>query len=137
MVKINRSHQESPRISISEINEEQWWLARPTPLVEYEPAQKRTPTPHEVKLLHWAVGHRQCSSLIIDRLIDLYLIAGVGTILFVLLSLDTVEAYLTVIIPSTWARLAFKALIIFIVLYLLDRFLARWRERHVLCPVDG
>jgi hypothetical protein len=90
----------------------------------------------DLKTLKFSLGKRICSTSIVDRIVDLYLIAVVGVILFVILSLNSVDNWLSQLIPKAWARFVIKAIIIFIVLYLVDRWLVCWRKRNILCTID-
>lgn len=93
-------------------------------------------TPQEIQNLDFCLGKRLCSTSIFDRIIDLYLISVVGVILFIILSLVSVDLWLSEFIAKSWARFIIKIIIFFIVLYLVDRWLVCWRKRTNLCTID-
>nr|QBK90771.1 MAG: hypothetical protein LCPAC201_00720 [Pithovirus LCPAC201] len=90
----------------------------------------------DIQNLDFTLGKRLCSTGIFDRIIDLYLIAVVGVILFIILSLDSVDLWLSEFIAESWARFVIKIVIFFIILYLVDRWLVCWRKRINLCTID-
>ncbi len=90
----------------------------------------------DIQILDFSLGKRLCSTSIFDRIIDLYLISVVGVILFIILSLESVDLWLSEFITKSWARFVVKIVIFFIILYLVDRWLVCWRKRTNLCTID-
>lgn len=105
----------------------------PTHIDNFEPSYERPSTAQELTLLELSCGDRKCSGSVLDRLLNFYLLAIVAVVLFIILSLKVVDDALTEIIPSHVQRLIFKAFIVFIVVFLIDRWITSWRTRHVIC----
>ncbi len=107
---------------------------------DFRPEKYRSDSDHltaqEIQNLDFCLGKRLCSTSIFDRIIDLYLISVIGVILFIILSLDSVDLWLSEFIAKSWARFIIKIIIFFIVLYLVDRWLVCWRKRTNLCTID-
>ena len=89
----------------------------------------------QIRALYFSLGKRLCSNRTTDKIIDLYLISVIAVVLFIILSLDQVDYYLSHLISKYWARLAIKAAIFFIIIYLVDRWLVNWRKRTNLCTI--
>jgi hypothetical protein len=104
----------------------------PTKLCDYQPSHKKL-TKENIALLNLAFGERKCSDKFSDILINYYLLAIVAVILFIVLSLRSIDNFLTNLIPNRISRLLFKAIIFFLIIYLLDRWLACWRSKVILC----
>ncbi len=102
-------------------------------LDDYDPQYKRKATAREISLLKFTLGHRVCSDSFVDKLLNYYLLAIIGVILFIILSLDWVDRCMCQFTTNKYQRLIFKAAIIFIVLYLLDRWLEIWRKSTRIC----
>lgn len=79
-----------------------------------------------------------CSTSVIDKIINFLLICTTAAVLFLLLSLPSVDHWMSCSIPNFYYRLLIKALIIFVVMYILDRILEYWRIDRVVCnsPAD-
>ena len=107
----------------------------PTPLDEYRPNLNRKPSPDEVALLEFSCGFRNCTDNFLDRTINYYLVSIGGVVTFIILSLEPVDRGLAELIPNKIRRLIFKAVIFFVVIYLLDRWVESWRQRVTICNI--
>lgn len=107
----------------------------PSKLHDYQPTFNRKSTAEEVALLEASCGYRNCNDSPLDIFINFFLVAIVAVLLFVLLSLECTEKFLTMLVPSTHhtQRLILKATIFFIVIYLADRAIESWRKCNILC----
>jgi len=106
-----------------------------TKLTDFKPNGDKSITAKEQSLLEFTCGYRDCSDETADRLINYYLVSIGGVITFILLSIEPVDRFLTNLIPNYIARFIFKAVILFIVIYLLDRWIESWRKEITLCHV--
>ena len=84
-------------------------------------------------LLNLALGDQKCNNSTVDKSINYVLLAIVAAIIFLILNLPVVDQQLAILIPNSGARLLFKTLFFFLIIYLLDRGLYRWREDQVFC----
>jgi hypothetical protein len=76
---------------------------------------------------------KDCTNAFHHKVVHFFLLAGSSTVVFVILSLDFVqEAFMNYFFNKTSVLIA-KALVFFAVVYLLDRFIEKYRVRHVVC----
>lgn len=87
----------------------------------------------EEELMNFALGKRVCDDSVITRGASLLALAILGTLLFVLLSWSSFDNWLAYYIPNSGYRLAFKAIIFFLILYLLELLLANYRDSAIIC----
>lgn len=105
----------------------------PSSLNDFKPTTHRKSSSKELALLKFACGRRNCTDSVTDRAINYYIVPIGGVITFIILSLKPVDNCLAEIIPSYLQRLIFKIVIIFVVLYLLDRWIDSWRSNVTIC----
>jgi len=84
-------------------------------------------------MLEFALGKRNCSSGVVVTSTNSLAMAFFATLLFVLFTLPGVNAWFTSIIPNPSYRIIFQALVFFLIIFLLDRWLESWRTTHPIC----
>lgn len=83
--------------------------------------------------LQEALGQTTCTNSIIARSVELFAMAIVATLVFIFLQLPPVEAWLARYIPDFEYRLISKALLFFVIVYLLDRLIVFVRDEIDVC----
>jgi ABC-type protease/lipase transport system fused ATPase/permease subunit len=102
-----------------------------TKLSSYNIKYKKV-TKTDIKLLDFCLGERICNNSYGATFINYYLISVVVVILFLIFSLDLFDKSLAKYIPSKIGRFLFKITIIFLIVYLFDRFVEQWRRKNTL-----
>ncbi len=87
----------------------------------------------ETRLLDYTLGCRICTNNPVDRITDLYFVAGGAVLTFIILSIPAVDNFLYQELCNIWAVILIKAIIIFIVVFILDRIIVNWRKNNPLC----
>jgi hypothetical protein len=80
-----------------------------------------------------ALGTTTCTNSVIARSVEFFALALAATVVYVILQLPSVDAWFTRYIPDFEYRLATKALLFFVIVYLLDRLVIRIRNEIELC----
>lgn len=106
-----------------------------TKLDKFVPQCERKSTAKELALLKLSCGYRNCTDSFLDKLINYYLIAIVAVILFIILTIEPVNKIICELIPGKTQAFIFKAVIFFIVIYLVDRWVEHWREHVTFCHI--
>lgn len=83
--------------------------------------------------LQEALGQTTCTNSIIARSVELFAMAIAATLVFIFLQLPPVEAWLERYIPNFEYRLISKALLFFVIVYLLDRLIVFVRDEIDIC----
>ncbi len=89
-------------------------------------------TEEEKSILFFAVGDKTCQTSPTSQWIRYLVVALIGTILFVLLSLAWVDLWLAPYLPNPGHRLIAKAILFFIILFLVDASIHSWQNKN--CP---
>lgn len=84
-------------------------------------------------LLNLAIGEKDCSDSKTGKAINYIALALISAILFLVLNFPAVDNALAMLIPNCGARLLFKTLIFFLIIYLIDRAICEWRTDQVFC----
>ncbi len=90
-------------------------------------------TTPETKLLDYTLGCRMCTNDTVYRITDLYFVAGGAVLTFIILSIPAIDNFLYKELCNIWAVILIKAIIIFIVVFILDRIIVNWRKNNPLC----
>ena len=83
--------------------------------------------------LQEALGQTTCTNSIIARTVELFAMAIMVTLVFIFLQLPPVEAWFARYIPDFEYRLITKALLFFVIVYLLDRLTVYIRAEIDIC----
>ena len=80
----------------------------------------------------------QCSNNFWYKVIYYWMLPILTMIFFIILSLPSVDAFFAVEIPNFYYRLYVKALILFVIVYILDRLIENWSINNITCnsPAD-
>ena len=103
------------------------------PLNIYDPPGNKQLSKCERKLLKRSIGKRVCDNSTFSKGVNILTMAIVSTILFVVLSLSIVDDWLAIYIPDYTFRLIAKAVLFFIIIYVVDLQLVSWRLRCNIC----
>ena len=76
--------------------------------------------------------HPPCMSTV-SRVANLWAVALTGAVLFVALSAPPVDRFFAAYVPNPTYRLVAKALIIFLILYIVDFYTSNWRKGKNFC----
>lgn len=90
-------------------------------------------TDNQNKLLHSLVGARKCDNSRTSKFINYVLVPLVVLILIILLFIPPVDCALASVIPEFYSRLLFKAFVIFLIVFLLERMVNQYREGKNFC----
>jgi len=101
--------------------------------VEYQCNVSHLPYRKDYDILKYAIGKRKCINSSMSKIIDLYLIATIAVILFIILSLNWVDIGINDWAPNFWASLILKAAIFFLIIYIVDKAMKKWREKNIIC----
>lgn len=90
-------------------------------------------TQDEQNLLRQILGQTTCTNSIIARSVELFSLAIMATLAFIFLQLPPVERWLAKYIPNFEYRLAAKAILFFVIVYLFDRLVVFIRDEIDIC----
>ena len=85
------------------------------------------PTPAEESLLTFAFGQPVTTNSVAASVVDQLAIPITTTMLFILFSLQPIDDLFATILPDHVPRIIFKAILFFVLVWLFDRLIARWR----------
>ena len=103
-----------------------------TPLFNI-PLTEIPPSVSDQRLLALAFGSTRCNDSSIAILTNWLAYPIIATLIFILLAIPAFDGLLATLFPDYVIRLAFKALLFFILILLLDRLFASWRNNLNLC----
>ena len=108
----------------------------------YRSRKKKKPSRKDHDLLYFSLGQRDCHDSNVDRFIDLYLLAIIAVIVFIVLSLDwsdnCIRPWVHVgheMADYCWLIL-FKALIFFLIIYIANLVINKWRKQMNICELN-
>lgn len=96
-------------------------------LEDYEPKNEEKLLESEYKLLEEVLGKRINNESEFDRFVGLFLVSIVAAILLVILFLRPVDSWFVKNIPNYEYRLCAKALILFVVVFIVNALITDWR----------
>jgi len=79
------------------------------------------------------LGDKKCTNRYVDKYINYVVLALIATILFIILNIPCIDKILAQIVPDCLSRLIFKAIIFFLIIYLIDRIISNWRAEQAYC----
>jgi hypothetical protein len=98
-----------------------------------DPVSGSSPTSSEKIGFQEALGEKTCTNNIIARSVELFVLSVVATLLFLFFQLSGVESWFKRHIPDNNYRLVAKALLFFVLIYILDRIVVRIRDEIDIC----
>ena len=99
----------------------------------YIPPGTRNTNKDEQNLLDFAVGERLCEESYISHSFNLFFLAVILSLLFLILASPYVDKLMAPRIPDPTYRLIAKALLFFIIAYIIDTIMMSWRSRKNFC----
>ena len=98
-----------------------------------DPVSGSSPTSSEKIGFQEALGETTCTNNIIARSVELFALAVMATLLFLFFQLSGVELWLKRHIPDNNHRFVAKALLFFVIIYILDRIVVWIRDEIDIC----
>jgi|AntRauTorckE6833_2_1112554.scaffolds.fasta_scaffold129900_1 hypothetical protein len=104
----------------------------PIKVEDLEVDRDEIPTEQQ-QLLTFAFGQPTCTDNGFVRLADILTVPVVATLLFILFYIQPVDEMFRTLLPDYGARLAFKSILFFVLILLLDRMVSSWRDDVEYC----
>lgn len=95
----------------------------------FQPSSDGSLTAEEESILMFAVGERACEESNSSQWIRYLALALIGTLFFILLSLQLVDDWMSQYVPNYGHRILAKAVIFFVLLYLADYAIHYWQPK--------
>jgi len=88
---------------------------------------------NQYNLLQIILGDKKCTNTYINKSVNYIAFALIATLIFIILNIPWVDNCLAQLIPNCFSRFLFKAIIFFLLIYLLDRIICNWRAEQSYC----